>query len=119
MSAREIVRLMNEEEFAVLRALQEAEKPLSQAGEHAAEAFLRGGRIIYVGSGTSGRTAMSDAAEMPPTFGIDPSRFVAVVSGGSDAETNAKEDAEDDEHEGQNGGIPERQSRANGVEHPP
>src|SRR3954462_3916230 len=98
MSAREVVRLMNEEEYGVLRALQEAEKPIAEAAEHAAEAFLRGGRIIYVGSGPSGRIAAGDAAEMPPTFGVANSRFVALVSGGQSAETEAKEDAEDNEH---------------------
>jgi len=99
MSAREIVRLMNEEEFIVLNALKEAEKPLALAAEKVAEAFQRGGRTIYVGSGTSGRIAMADAAEMPPTFGIDGSSFVALVSGGNGAQTMAKEDAEDDEYE--------------------
>lgn len=98
MTAQEIVRLMNEEEFAVLRALQEAEKPLGAAIEHAAAAFQRDGRVVYVGAGTSGRIAITDAAEMPPTFGIDPSCFIAVVPGGEEAERTAKEDAEDDEH---------------------
>ena len=99
MNAREIVRLMNEEEFIVLRALQEAEAGLAAAAEKAARAFLEGGRIIYVGSGTSGRIATMDAAEMPPTFGIESDRFVALVSGGSSAESKAQEDAEDDEYE--------------------
>lgn len=98
MSAREIVRLMNEEEQVVLRAMQAAEEGLSVAMEHVAEAFVRGGRVIYLGSGTSGRIAAMDAAEMPPTFGLDPSRFVALVSGGSSAESRAVEDAEDDPH---------------------
>jgi N-acetylmuramic acid 6-phosphate etherase len=98
MSAREIVRLMNEEEYSVLRALQEAEKPIAEAAEHAAEAFRRGGRVIYVGAGTSGRVAAADAAEMPPTFGVTPSRFIALVSGGTSAEVRAQEDAEDNEH---------------------
>jgi N-acetylmuramic acid 6-phosphate etherase len=99
MSAREIVRLMNEEEFAVINALKEAEQPLAIAAEKVAEAFQRGGRTIYVGSGTSGRIALADAAEMPPTFGIDSTSFVALVSGGSGAQRLAKEDAEDDEYE--------------------
>jgi len=99
MSAREIVRLMNEEEFAVIKALQEAEKPLAQAAERAAAAFRQGGRVIYVGAGTSGRVAAMDAAEMPPTFGIEPSSFVALIAGGSGSQTTAKEDAEDSEHE--------------------
>ena len=99
MNAREIVRLMNEEEFIVLRALQEAEAGLATAAEKAARAFQEGGRIIYIGSGTSGRIATMDAAEMPPTFGIDTDRFVALVSGGSAADSKAQEDAEDDEYE--------------------
>lgn len=98
MSAVEIVRLMNEEEATVLKAMQAAEVPLAAAAEKAAAAFVSGGRILYVGSGTSGRVAVMDAAEMPPTFGVDGDRFVAVVSGGQSAEGQAVEDAEDDEH---------------------
>jgi N-acetylmuramic acid 6-phosphate etherase len=98
MSAREIVRLMNEEEHVVLRALQSAEGAIAEAAEHAAAAFQAGGRIIYLGAGTSGRTAVTDAAEMPPTFGIEPDRFVALVSGGMVATGRAIEDAEDDDY---------------------
>ncbi len=96
MSAHDIVRLMNDEEFAVLRALKSAEMPLAVAAERAAEAFQAGGRIIYVGAGTSGRIASADAAEMPPTFGIDSDRFVALVAGGTTAQDRSVEDAEDD-----------------------
>jgi N-acetylmuramic acid 6-phosphate etherase len=98
MSPREIVRLMNEEEFVVIRAMQQAEEPIAQAIELAAEAYRMGGRIVYVGSGTSGRVATMDAAEMPPTFGIESDRFVALMSGGEGAQSSAREDAEDDEH---------------------
>lgn len=98
MSAQEIVRLMNEEEQVVLRALQAAEAPLAQAAEKAAEAFTGGGRIIYVGAGTSGRIAAADAAEMPPTFGIEPDRFVAILAGGHRAADRAVENVEDDEY---------------------
>ena len=93
-----MVRLFNEEEFVVIKALQGAEKQIAKAAEHAAEAFQRGGRIIYIGSGTSGRVAAMDAAEMPPTFGIEDGRFVAIVAGGTKAEAKAHEHAEDDEH---------------------
>lgn len=96
MTASEIVRLMNEEESAVLKALAGAEGPLAVAGEKAAEAFKQGGRIIYVGAGTSGRIAAADAAEMPPTFGIESNRFVAVIAGGTSASDRSVEDAEDD-----------------------
>lgn len=98
MSAREIVRLMNEEESIVVRALYAAEEAIAVAIEKAAETFQRGGRIIYLGSGTSGRIALTDAAEMPPTFGLDPCCFIALVSGGTEASSQAVEDAEDDPH---------------------
>lgn len=98
MAPKDIVRLMNEEEFAVNRALQGAEQQMAQAIEMAAEAFCNGGRVVYVGSGTSGRIAVMDAAEMSPTFGLEPDRFVALISGGSGAAAGAIEGAEDDEH---------------------
>ena len=99
MDARSIVRLMNEEEQAVLRALTKAEADIALAGEKAAQAFQTGGRVIYVGAGTSGRIATMDAAEMLPTFGLDPNPFLAVVAGGNAADRKANETAEDDEHE--------------------
>lgn len=96
MTAREVVRLMNEEEHVVFRALQGAEVELAEAAEKAAEAFQVGGRVVYLGSGTSGRVAAGDCAEMPPTFGISADRFIAIVSGGTQANTRAIENAEDD-----------------------
>ncbi|QYK53389.1 MAG: N-acetylmuramic acid 6-phosphate etherase [Fimbriimonadaceae bacterium] len=98
MSASEIVRLMNEEEQSVMRALKNAEPEIAVAIERAAQAFQSDGRIIYVGAGTSGRIATMDAAEMPPTFGIDSERFIAIVAGGNEAGSKAIEDAEDEEH---------------------
>ncbi len=99
MSSRDMVRLMNEEEAIVLRALQAAEDSIAIAIDRVSEAFLKGGRTIYLGSGTSGRIATMDAAEMPPTFGVDADRFVALVSGGFAASSKAVEDAEDDPHQ--------------------
>lgn len=98
MNAHEIVRLMNEEEVTLIRALHAAEAGIAEAAEKAAEAFQNNARIIYVGAGTSGRVAMMDAAEMPPTFGVSPDRFVAVIAGGHEAFNQAMEGAEDDEH---------------------
>ena len=95
MSAAQIVRLMNEEEQSVLRALQLAEEQIALAIEKAAEAFQNGGRVFYLGAGTSGRIATMDAAEMPPTFGTDPDRFIAIIAGGATAGQTAVEDAED------------------------
>ena len=96
MSAAEIVRLMNEEERTAFRALESAEAAIAVVAERAAQAIARGGRVVYLGSGTSGRLATADAAEMPPTFGTDPGLFVALVSGGAEATGRAVEDAEDD-----------------------
>jgi len=89
---------MNEEENIVLRALKAAEEPIAIAIEKVAAAYRSGGRTIYIGAGTSGRVATMDAAEMPPTFGIDASLFVAVIAGGADASGKAIENAEDDIH---------------------
>jgi N-acetylmuramic acid 6-phosphate etherase len=98
MSAKDIVRIMNEEEGVVLRALYAAEESIAVAIEKAAHAFQHGGRVVYLGSGTSGRIATADAAEMPPTFGLDPCSFIALVSGGAESGSLAHEDAEDDPH---------------------
>ncbi|HEY0865772.1 MAG TPA: N-acetylmuramic acid 6-phosphate etherase, partial [Fimbriimonas sp.] len=84
--------------FSVFRALQSAEEAIAVVVERASEAFLKGGRIIYVGAGTSGRVATMDAAEMPPTFGVGPDRFIALIAGGASAGGTAVEDAEDDAH---------------------
>lgn len=98
MTPRQIVRLMNEEETVVLHALRQAEDSIAIAIQHAADAISKGGRVIYLGSGTSGRIAAADAAEMPPTFGVEPDLFIALVSGGSQATEKAVEDAEDHPH---------------------
>lgn len=97
MSAAEVVRLMNEEEQAVLKALAQAESAIAEAATKAAEAFQKGGRVVYVGAGTSGRVALADSAEMPPTFGVEPDRFIALVAGGASAAGTAIENAEDDD----------------------
>lgn len=95
MSAGEVIRLMDEEEHEVFRIVQAAAAGLATAAEKVSECFLRGGRTIYIGSGTSGRIATMDAAEMPPTFGTDADRFIAIVSGGFQASGRAIEEAED------------------------
>lgn len=96
LSALEAVQLMNAEEAEVLNALNAASKTLANAAERVADAFLKGGTIFYVGSGTSGRLAALDAAEMPPTFGTSPHQFVAILAGGETAFGKANEGAEDE-----------------------
>ncbi|MCD2196623.1 N-acetylmuramic acid 6-phosphate etherase [Actinomycetospora endophytica] len=70
---------------------------LTQAVDVLAEAFRTGGRLVYAGAGTSGRLAMQDAAELPPTFGIDSARALALLAGGAGAAGAAVENAEDDD----------------------
>ena len=74
--------------------------PLAIAVDVARDAFRTGGRLVYTGAGTSGRLAMQDAAELPPTFGIDPARAIALLAGGADAAGAAVENAEDDDAAG-------------------
>lgn len=78
-----------------LEALEQALPALTKAAEGIKLQLLKGGRLIYIGAGTSGRLAMQDAAELPPTFGFEKS--LTLLAGGSTASSAAKEDAEDDE----------------------
>jgi N-acetylmuramic acid 6-phosphate etherase len=100
MTSRDIVRLMNEEELGVWRALKQAEADISYAAERVADCYRFGGRVFMVGAGTGGRLAFNEASEMVPTFGVDPDRFVAVMAGGAEALTRAVEGAEDSDTDG-------------------
>jgi len=83
-SARELVRLMNDEDATVPRAVADAGDSLASAIEEIVERVAAGGRLIYVGAGTSGRLAALDAAECGPTFGSPPGEVVAVVPPGDE-----------------------------------
>lgn len=83
-----------------VRAVGRALPSLSALAEAAAAALSGGGRLVYAGAGTSGRLGALDAAECPPTFGVSPSRVLALVAGGRGALTRAVEGAEDDRAEG-------------------
>ncbi|PTQ56640.1 MAG: N-acetylmuramic acid 6-phosphate etherase [Candidatus Carbobacillus altaicus] len=96
MTALEIVTLMNEEDATIAGVIQKALPNIAQAVERIVEQFQRGGRLIYIGAGTSGRLGVLDASECPPTFGTDPEMLVAVLAGGALAMTAAIEGAEDD-----------------------
>lgn len=96
LSALEAVELMQREDEFAVRAVAEASSDIARVAEVAAECLRRGGRLIYVGAGTSGRLGALDAAECPPTFGVDPDRVVAVLAGGKEAFHTAVEGAEDD-----------------------
>ncbi|PRX40486.1 N-acetylmuramic acid 6-phosphate etherase [Planifilum fimeticola] len=100
MSALEIVTLMNGEDRTVAEAVRKALPVIAEAVEAIVASFKAGGRLIYAGAGTSGRLGVLDASELPPTFGVDPSRAVALLAGGRDAVFQAKEGAEDDAEAG-------------------
>ena len=95
MSADEIVRTMNREDALVPEAVARQAPALAAATAAAAAALQSGGRLIYIGAGTSGRLGVLDAAECPPTFGVSPDRVVALIAGGERALRASVEDAED------------------------
>jgi N-acetylmuramic acid 6-phosphate etherase len=95
LSALEIVQLMNAEDAKVVEAVRAESESIAQAIEWAADRFCRGGRLIYIGAGTSGRLGVLDAAECPPTFSTPPEMVVGLIAGGSTALTRAVEGAED------------------------
>jgi N-acetylmuramic acid 6-phosphate etherase len=95
-----IVDLINAEDRMVAEAVGEERQAIARALELAEQAFRSGGRLVYVGAGTSGRLGVLDAAEMPPTYGTDPAMVRGVIAGGYDALVRAKEGAEDSPADG-------------------
>lgn len=95
--AREIVRLIQQEDARVPGAVAAEADRISHAIEQIAERLTHGGHLFYAGAGTSGRIAMLDASELPPTFGIEPSLVRVLMAGGERAYFAAVEGAEDDE----------------------
>jgi len=96
MSVAECVRLINEEDARVIDALREAAPALVALIEAAEPGFVAGGRLVYVGAGTSGRLGVLDAAEAPPTFQVEPGRVVGIIAGGTAALTRSSESREDE-----------------------
>ena len=95
MTPLEIAQVMNSEDSNVVAAIKEVLPEISRAIELATESLKKGGRIIYLGAGTSGRLGVLDAAECPPTFGVSPDMVVGLIAGGSSAFIKAVEGAED------------------------
>ena len=95
LSSLEIVDLVNAEDRMVADAVAEEREAIARAMDLAVEAFRGGGRLIYVGAGTSGRLGVLDSAEMPPTFGTDPDMVQGIIAGGYGALVRSKEGAED------------------------
>ncbi|MFZ0799938.1 MAG: N-acetylmuramic acid 6-phosphate etherase [Terriglobales bacterium] len=94
-SALEIARIINAEDAKVAAAVQRALRPIAQAIDLIAAALSQGGRLIYVGTGTSGRIAALDAVECPPTFDVDPRTVQFIIAGGPKALGTAIEADED------------------------
>jgi len=94
-STSEILRVLNGEDARVARAVRRELTKVARAVDVIVKAFRSGGRLIYVGAGTSGRQAVLDAVECPPTFGTPPKMVQAIIAGGERALRFASEDAED------------------------
>ena len=99
-SALELVDLIAAEDAGVPRAVAAARGEIARAIDLVEDAFRRGGRLLYVGAGTSGRLGVLDAAECPPTFGTPPEMVVGIIAGGARALVKAVEGAEDDVNAG-------------------
>ena len=95
LSALEIVQLMNEEDKPVPLAIEKCLPQISQAVERIVAAFQQGGRLVYIGAGTSGRLGVLDASECPPTFGVSPEMVKGIIAGGERALRHPIEGAED------------------------
>ena len=102
MNAQELVKLFVDEEKFVREALQGATVDLARAVELVAESLRKGGRLFYIGAGSSGRIGVLDASEIPPTFGASPELVQGIIAGGATALHRSVEGAED---EGSNGAL--------------
>src|ERR1044072_5170513 len=96
LSTADIVRLMNDEDARVAQAVRDVLPSVAQAVDEIVNRIQRGGRLFYIGTGTSGRLGVLDASECPPTFGVSPDLVQALIAGGYDACYRAVEASEDD-----------------------
>jgi N-acetylmuramic acid 6-phosphate etherase len=96
MPVADLLAIMNDEDGAAVRAVRAALPAIASAVELIAASLRQGGRLVYLGAGTSGRIGLLDAVECPPTFGTDPGQVVTLLAGGPGAFATAVEGAEDD-----------------------
>ncbi|MFD1039737.1 N-acetylmuramic acid 6-phosphate etherase [Virgibacillus byunsanensis] len=101
MSTIEILKTINDEDQKVAKAVEAVLPQVDTAIEHIYKALAKGGRLFYVGAGTSGRLGVIDASECPPTFMTPPDMVQTVMAGGNGAFFNAAEGSEDDEAQGE------------------
>jgi N-acetylmuramic acid 6-phosphate etherase len=100
LSTVEIVDLIGAEDRMVAQAVNEERDAIGEAVDIVVETFQRGGRLFYIGAGTSGRLGVLDASEMPPTYGTPPELVQGIIAGGYSALTRAQEGAEDHPEDG-------------------
>jgi N-acetylmuramic acid 6-phosphate etherase len=100
LSTADAVRLMNEEDQTVAQAVATQSDAIAAAVDLVVGRLNKGGRLFYVGAGTSGRLGVLDASECPPTFGTDPEQVQGIIAGGSDALVRSQEGAEDRPEDG-------------------
>jgi len=102
VSTKEIVNIINKEDFKVAAAVEKELEKIAQAVDMISEAFLQGGSLLYFGAGTSGRLGVLDASECPPTFGVSSEMVRGYIAGGDEALRTAVEGAEDSFEGGEN-----------------
>ncbi|MCM3244298.1 N-acetylmuramic acid 6-phosphate etherase [Cytobacillus firmus] len=100
MTTEEIITIINQEDAIVPNAIAREIPHIVKVVDEITDSFKKGGRLIYVGAGTSGRLGIIDASECPPTYGTDPEMVVGIIAGGKEAMTEAVEGAEDDSEQG-------------------
>ena len=96
LAVAECIEVIQREDHAVLAALEAARPSLVSLLEDAEPRFCRGGRVVYLGAGTSGRLGVLDASEAPPTFQVEPGRIIGLIAGGDAALRQSSEHKEDD-----------------------
>lgn len=101
LSSEELVELFNREDEKAVNAVAAAKKELSEAIERTAESLRRGGRLFYIGAGTSGRLGVLDASECPPTFCTPPELVQGIIAGGAPALIRSSENLEDNTADGE------------------
>ena len=100
LTPRQLVRVFNTEDFNAARAVKSAHKEIAAVMVQAAKTYSSGGKIIFIGAGTSGRLGILEAVECVPTFGVKPSQIIGLIAGGKKAVFRSQEGAEDNRAQG-------------------